>query len=33
MSEPFHSLKRKPWDRITLAQHQRIERWREARHA
>ena len=33
MSQPSHSLKRKPWDRITLAQMQRIKQWREARHA
>ena len=33
MSESSPSLKRKPWDRITLAQHQRIKRWRETRHA
>jgi len=33
MSQPFQFLKRKPWDRVTLAQFQRIKQWRETRHA
>jgi len=33
MSQPSQPLKRRPWNRITLAQLQRIKHWREARHA
>lgn len=33
MLDPSHSFKRRPWDPITLAQMQRIKRWREAHHA
>lgn len=33
MLQPFHSLKKKPWDRITMVQMQRIKQWREAHHA
>lgn len=33
MFPPSRPVKRHPWDRITLAQFQRIKLWREARHA
>ena len=29
---PYQPIKRRPWDRITLAQFQRLKHWREARH-
>lgn len=32
MSHPSRPTRRQPWDRITLAQLQRVKHWREAQH-
>lgn len=33
MPQSSEPLKQKPWDRVTLAQFQRVNNWRKAQHA